>query len=111
MIQPPEVVKQAFQRCISLQGASDVHFSPGQPPWIRFGGTFNPHKDLPTTDAAATEQIALWGGGRDQPYEVSTSVNIGQDRWRITTYYAVGGWTIACRLIPLHVIPSETLDA
>lgn len=101
----PQTLESALTKCLNLDGASDVHMVPGQPPWIRQGGIFTPHPSLTgVMSVQDAYQLATWISGKTAPEEQSGVIvqdtPEGQQRWRASTYESVNGWVTALRIIP-----------
>jgi twitching motility protein PilT len=97
-------------------GASDVHFRPGEPPTFRVNGELRPIKGDKLTPAA-TKQIALniitdsvVRAGIDEVQEYDTSFSVpGISRFRVNIYKQRSAFAVVLRSIPNEVPTLESL--
>ena len=107
---------EIFDKAAELK-ASDVHFSPGQPPIIRIDGELMVLKGFDTLTAIDTQQIAtdmLVKPQRERFYqekELDTSYEIESgNRFRVNFYWAMGDIAIAARVLSDTIPTMEDLN-
>jgi twitching motility protein PilT len=91
-------------------GASDIHFRPGEPPIFRVTGELRPMKGDSLTPAS-TRQVALnlindplVKAGLDEVTEYDTSFSVpGLSRFRVNVYKQRGAFAVVLRAIPNSV--------
>lgn len=95
-------------------GASDLHLSASEHPWMRVGGTFRSMDQYPRLMASDMVKIAreivgdefnpdTFGGDLD------TSVTFGTIRFRVNLYRERGQLALALRTIPIEIPPFDIL--
>lgn len=98
-------------------GASDIHFRPGEPPLFRVTGELRPMKGDALT-VASTKQVALHliadplvKAGIDEVTEYDTSYSVpGMSRFRVNIYKQRSAFAVVLRAIPNSVPTLEGLS-
>ncbi len=89
-------------------GASDLHLSLGQPPYLRRNGLLQP---LPQAGAYGSTELAAacrellgsdWQGAGEQERDFAFSLDLGERRLLVrgNAFRQQGSWTLALRLLP-----------
>ena len=98
---------QAIGRALataSAARASDVHVRSGQRPWIRRGGRFSvaeSHDPIPPEEMTYLKSLFMQHANDTD--DLSITVSIGTERWRLTMLSAEAGESATFRAIPSEV--------
>ena len=93
-------------------GASDVHLSAGQPPFIRVTGALQAIDDLPALTAGDTANAAHWIAGEEMDRftgDLDRGFSFADARWRASIWNQRGSVALTLRLVPMDIPRLETL--
>ena len=109
----------AILRHAVAQGASDVHFKLGQPPFVRLDGVVSPLEGWPALDEQALTTV-LDAVGSSAPQRLAQFLSSGDldvayqsedmPRFRVNAFRQRGATSFAFRVIPKTVPSFEELD-
>jgi twitching motility protein PilT len=96
--------------------ASDLHLTPGSPPMLRVRGRLSPIEGYPSLTPADTREIvySILSNSQRQKLENNWQLDFaysipGHARFRVNAYFQRSSIGAAFRLIPVEVVPLETL--
>src|SRR5437660_573633 len=96
--------------------ASDLHMTAGAPPMVRVRGRLVPVEGYPTLNPTDTREIvySILSGTQRQKFENNWQLDFayqipGRARFRVNAYFQRAAVGAAFRLIPVEVVPLETL--
>ena len=82
-------------------GASDVHLRAGEAPWVRRGAAFEAVDSLgEVSEAEMVSLFELYHQMIDSTQDLSVTISVGTERWRLTVFQDFKGHNAVLRHIP-----------